>query len=185
MRVTLSPRGHPRETHSRLRHCPRAKCRSQSRRRNLLPPPEVAPLEPLPIDLGQHRVHVDVTIVVGLQQHFEVGVSHGPGTGRNSNQSPPSRFQATRSRVFIFKMPPRAKGKSSRKQSNQGPPHPPPTYRDTSVTLLLMTHGHTPPPPTPTQPPQLQFQPWHTSEAPISSEGPGGPIWARKTMRGF
>lgn len=51
-------------------------------------------------------------------------------------------------------MPPRAKGKSSGKQSKPAP-------RDTSVILLLMTHEPTPP----TERSQLRFQPPDTSEA--------------------
>lgn len=44
----------------------------------LLAPPQVAPLQTLVVDLHQHRVHVNVAVIISLQQQAEVGVPHRP-----------------------------------------------------------------------------------------------------------
>lgn len=47
-------------------------------RLDLLPPPEIAALETLLVNLHQYRVNIDVTIIIRLQQQIKVGVSHRP-----------------------------------------------------------------------------------------------------------
>lgn len=45
---------------------------------DLLPPPEIAALETLLVNLHQYRVNIDVAIIIRLQQQIKVGVSHRP-----------------------------------------------------------------------------------------------------------